>query len=230
MGEWTKLKTQDGHELGAYIAKPQGAAIGALVVVQEIFGVNAHIRSVADSYAKEGFLCVAPALFDRLERNLELSYSPEDMKKAFALYPQLKPDLSLLDVAAAYQHAKEVSGKDCGVIGFCYGGLVTWLSATRGEDVEMQPACCVCYYPGGVGNVATEEPSCPVMIHFGAEDSHIGKDQVGAVRNAHPEVEVFVYDGAGHAFNRDADPNAFHAASAKQARERTLAFLKENIA
>ncbi|GAC1419758.1 MAG: dienelactone hydrolase family protein [Acidobacteriaceae bacterium] len=230
MGEWTKLKTQDGHELGAYIAKPEGPAIGALVVVQEIFGVNAHIRSVADSYAKEGFLCVAPALFDRLERDLELSYSPDDMKKAFALYPQLKPDLSLLDVAAAHHQAKELSGKDCGVIGFCYGGLVTWLAATRGEDVEMQSACCVCFYPGGVGNVATEEPSCPVMIHFGAQDSHIGQDQVEAVRNAHPEVEVFVYEGAGHAFNRDPDPNAYHAASARQARERTLAFLKQNIA
>ena len=230
MGEWTKLKTQDGHELGAYIAKPEGPTVGALVVVQEIFGVNPHIRSVADSYAREGFLCVAPALFDRIERDLELSYSPEDMKKAFGLYPQLKPDLSLLDVAAAYQHAMKISGKDCGVIGFCYGGLVTWLAATRGEDVEMQPACCVCYYPGGVGNVATEEPSCPVMIHFGGEDSHIGKDQVEAVRNAHTEVEVFVYEGAGHAFSRDPDPNAYHAASARQARDRTLAFLKQNIA
>ncbi len=230
MGEWTKLKTQDGHELGAYIAKPEGPAIGALVIVQEIFGVNDHIRSVADSYARDGFLCVAPALFDRIERDLQLSYSPDDMKKAFALYPQLKPDLSLLDVAAAFQLAEKLSGKGTGVIGFCYGGLVTWLSATRGENVEMQPGCCVCFYPGGIGNVATEEPSCPVMIHFGAEDSHIGKDQVTAVQNAHPEVEVFVYEGAGHAFNRDADPNAFHAASAKLARERTLAFLKQNLA
>lgn len=230
MGEWTQLKTQDGHELGAYIAKPEGPTIGALVVVQEIFGVNPHIRSIADSYAREGFLCVAPALFDRIERNLELSYTPDDMKKAFALYPQLKPDLSLLDVAAAYQRAKELSGKDAGVIGFCYGGLVTWVAATRGEDVEMQPACCVCYYPGGIGNVATEEPSCPVMIHFGANDTHIGKDQVDAVRKVHPDVEVFVYEGAGHAFNRDPDPNSYHAASASQARERTLAFLKQNIA
>lgn len=230
MGEWTKLKAQDGHELGAYVARPEGAAVGALVVVQEIFGVNAHIRSVADRYAQDGFLCVAPALFDRLERDLELSYSPEDIKKAFGLYPQLKPDLSLLDVAAAFQRAKELSGKDCGVMGFCYGGLVSWLAATRGEDLSMQPGCCVCFYPGGIGNVATEEPSCPVMIHFGAKDTHIGQDQVDAVRKAHPEVEVFVYESAGHAFNRDPDPNAYDANAAKLARERTLEFLKENLA
>lgn len=229
MGEWTRLKAQDGHELGAYIAKPEGSPIGGLVVVQEIFGVNSHIRSVANKYAKEGFLCVAPALFDRLERDLELSYSPEDMKKAFALYPQLKPDLSLLDVAAAFSRAKELSGKGTGVMGFCYGGLVTWLAAVRGPKVKMQPGCCVCYYPGGVGNFAKEEPSCPVMIHFGAKDSHIGMDQVDAVRNAHPDVEVFIYENAGHAFNRDPDPNAYDPESAKLAQQRTLEFLKQNL-
>ncbi|MDP9040043.1 MAG: dienelactone hydrolase family protein [Acidobacteriota bacterium] len=230
MGEWTTLKTQDDHELGAYVATPDGKPIGALVVVQEIFGVNPHIRSVADSYARDGFLCVAPALFDRIERDLQLSYSPEDMKKAFALYPQLKPDLSLLDVAAAFERAKKLSGTDCGVLGFCYGGLVTWLSATRGDTLDMQPACCVGYYAGGIGNVAAEQPSCPVLLHFGADDTHIGHDQVSAVQSAHPEVEVFVYAGAGHAFNRDADPHAFHAPSATLARERTLAFLKQNLA
>ena len=230
MGEWIKVKAEDGHELGAYVAKPAGETIGALVVVQEIFGVNAHIRSVADGYAREGFLCIAPALFDRIERDLELSYSPDDMKKAFELYPQLKPDLSLLDVAAAFHRAKELSGKGTGVMGFCYGGLVTWLAATRGETLKMQPGCCVGYYAGGIGSVAKEEPSCPVMLHFGANDSHIGKDQVDAVREAHPEVQVFVYEGAGHAFNRDPDPASYHAESAKLARERTLAFLKQNLA
>jgi carboxymethylenebutenolidase len=230
MSEWTKLTAQDGHELSAYIAKPEGTPVGALVIVQEIFGVNSHIRSVADSYAKEGYLCVAPALFDRIERNLELSYSPDDMKKAFALYPQLKPELSLLDVAAAGKMAAELSGgKKIGVIGFCYGGLVTWLSATRGPENGIHPAACVCFYPGGVGNVAKEQPSCPVMIHFGAQDTHIGKDQVDAVRSAHPDVQVFVYEGAGHAFNRDPDPSAYHLASAQTARERTLAFLKQNL-
>src|SRR5580692_8779299 len=128
MSEWIKLKAQDGHELGAYVARPAGQAIGTLILVQEIFGVNAHIRSVADGYAKDGFLVIAPAIFDRFERDIELSYEPEDMKRAFALYPSLKPDVTLLEVAAAYEAAKE-AGKGIGVLGFCYGGLVSWLAA-----------------------------------------------------------------------------------------------------
>src|ERR1700729_3657393 len=110
MGDWVKLKADDGHELGAYVATPATKPIGALVVVQEIFGVNSHIRSVADGYARDGFLTIAPAIFDRIERDLELSYSDDDMKKAFGLYPKLNPDLSLLDVAAAFAHVKESVG------------------------------------------------------------------------------------------------------------------------
>ena len=229
MSDWIKVKAEDGHELNAYVARPKGEAIGALVLIQEIYGINAHIRGVADGYAKDGFLVVAPALFDRFERNLELKYEGPDQKRAFELYSKLKPDVSLLDVAAAYGAAK-VAGKGIGVIGFCYGGLVSWLTATRGENLKMQPSCCVGYYAGGIGSVAKEEPSCPVMLHFGAKDDHIGKDQVEAVRAAHPEVEIFVHEGAGHAFNRDVDPTHYNAAAAKLARERTLAFLKTNIA
>ena len=229
MSDWIKLKASDGHELSAYVAKPGGAAIGALVLVQEIYGVNAHIRSVADGYAKDGFQVIVPAIFDRFERGLELKYEGADQKRAMELYPKLNPDVTLLDVAAAYDEAKK-SGKGIGVIGYCYGGLVTWLTATRGEKLKMQPSCCVCYYPGGIGSVAKEEPSCPVMVHFGANDDHIGKDQIEAVRAANPEVEIFVYEGAGHAFNRDADPGHYNAAAAKLARERTLVFLKTHIA
>jgi carboxymethylenebutenolidase len=229
MSDWINLKAEDGHELKAYVARPEGKAIGALVLVQEIFGINAHIRGVADGYARDGFLVIAPAIFDRFERNLELTYGPDDMKRAFDLYPKLKPDVTLLDVAAAYGEAKKAD-KGIGVIGYCYGGLISWLSATRGENLKMQPSCCVAYYPGGIGSVAKEEPSCPVMLHFGAEDTHIGKDQVEAVRSAHPEVEIFVYQGAGHAFNRDADPKSYNPGAAKLARERSLAFLKSHIA
>lgn len=135
MSDWINLTASDGHELKAYVARPEGKGIGALVLVQEIFGINSHIRSVADGYAKDGFLVVAPAIFDRLERDLELGYGPEDMKKAFALYPGLKPDVTLLDVAAAYEAAKE-AGKGIGVLGFCYGGLVSWLAATRRGELQ----------------------------------------------------------------------------------------------
>jgi len=228
MGEWVEVKAADGHELGAYVATPAKQPIGALVVVQEIFGVNAHIRSVADGYARDGFLVIAPALFDRIERDLELSYSDEDMKKAFGLYPKLNPELSLLDVAAAFAHVKQAE-RAVGVLGFCYGGLLSWLAATRGESLKMQPGCCVGYYAGGIGKFAAEEPVCPVMLHFGGADDHIGKDQIDAVRTAHPEVEILVYDGVGHAF-ANPDRPSYNAAAAKLAGERSLAFMKKNLA
>ena len=227
MSEWIKLNAQDGHELNAYVAQPNEPAVGAIVLIQEIFGVNAHIRSVADGYAEDGFVVVAPALFDRIESGVELRYEGEDMKRAFDFYQQLRPETALLDVAAAYNEIKSL-GKGVGVLGFCYGGLISWLSATRGENLKMQPACRVGYYPGGIGSVASEEPSCPVMLHFGAKDSHVGADQVEAVRSAHPEVEIFVYEGAEHGFNCK-PRSSFHPASAALARERTLAFLKTHV-
>ena len=229
MGSFTTLKAADGHELQAYVAMPEGTPVGGLVVVQEIFGVNQSIRDVADSYAKDGFVAVAPAIFDRYERDVELGYDQADMQKAFALYGKLNPDTVLLDVAAAFGEAKEKSGKDVGVMGFCYGGLTSWLSATRGETVKIQPACTVGYYAGGVGSVAKEEPVCPVMLHFGLADSHIGQEQVEAVRSAHPEVQIFLYEGAEHGFGNHMR-SSFNPEAAKIARERTLAFLKENIA
>jgi carboxymethylenebutenolidase len=229
MSEWTKLTADDGHILSAYIARPSGEPIGAIVVVQEIFGVNPSIRGVADAYAREGFLAIAPAIFDRFEPGLELGYGPEDMKKAFGIYPQLNPDVTLLDIAAAFHYAKEKSGKATGVTGFCYGGLTTWLSATRGEKLKMQPACCVGYYAGGIGNVAAEEPVCPVMLHFGAADDHIGSDQIEAVRTAHPDVEIFLYDGIGHAF-ANPDRPSYNAEAGKLADERSLTFFKANLA
>ncbi len=234
MSEYVTLKAADGQELSGYVARPEGQPIGCLVVVQEIFGVNEHIRSVADGYAKDGFLAVAPALFDRFEKGVELKYEGEDMQRAFGFYQKLKPETALMDVAAAYEFLK-AEGKGIGVIGYCYGGLMAWLSATRGEDLKMQPACTVGYYAGGIGNVATEEPSCPVMLHFGGNDSHIGLDQVEAVRKAHgahddgDEVQIFVYDGADHGFNCDMRAS-YNPEAAKLARERSLAFLKANIA
>lgn len=229
MSERVKVTANDGHELDAYVARPEGEPIGAIVLIQEIFGINAHIRGVADGYAKDGFVVVAPALFDRFERGLELTYDGEDSKKAFALYSKLDPDTQLKDVAAAYEFAKK-AGKGIGVVGYCYGGLLSWLTATRGEKLKMQPSCCVGYYAGGIGKFAAEDPSCPVMLHFGADDSHIGEDQIDAVSSAHQEVEIYVYKGAGHAFNRDVDPTKYHEAAARQARERTLEFLKRNVA
>ena len=197
------------------------------MLVQEIFGVNPHIRSVADRLAKQGYLAVAPALFDRIERGVELKYEGEDMKRAFELMQKLSPDTALKDIAAAFEKAKE-SVKSVAVMGFCYGGLMSWLSATRGESLKMRPDCCVGYYPGGIGGFAKEEPSCPVMLHFGAEDTHIGQDQVAAVRAAHPEVEIFIYEGAEHGFHCDAR-SSYNEKQAKIAWGRTLEFLNTHL-
>ena len=230
MSERVKLTASDGNHLDAYVSHPTGQAKGAIIVVQEIFGINGHIRSVADGYAAEGYVAIAPALFDRFEPGLELAYTGDDQNKAFELYGQLSPEKALIDIAAAYAELVKRGHRSIAVVGFCFGGLMAWLSATRGETEKMQPACCIGYYAGGIGKFAAEDPSCPVMLHFGANDSHIAAEQWEAVKAAHPEVDVFVYEGAGHAFNRDPDPASYHAASAKLARERTLEFLRTHVA
>lgn len=230
MQEFVKLLTEDGVDVNAYVSRPEGAAKGAVVVVQEIFGVNSHIRGVADKYAAQGYVAIAPALFDRIRAGIELNYDGSDMKTAFELYGQLDPAKSLLDIAAAYHFVAKEDHKGIAVVGFCYGGLMSWLSATRGDALKMQPSCTVGYYAGGIGRFATEEPACPVMLHFGEDDSHIGKDQVDAVRAAHPEVQIYLYEGAGHAFNREPDPNSYRADAAALAQERTFEFLRTHVA
>jgi carboxymethylenebutenolidase len=157
MSEWVKLKTTDGVELQGYVKRPQGAALGGVVVVQEIFGVNKSIRAVVDHYAREGYVAIAPAIFDRIEPGVELGYDEAGMKKAFSLYPKLDPAETLKDIAAAFDFVKS-EGAGTAVIGFCYGGLMSWLSATRGSENGFTPACTVGYYAGGVGKVAAEKP------------------------------------------------------------------------
>ena len=228
MTESKELTAADGHTLTAYVSHPEQQPLGAVIVVQEIFGVNAYIRRIADSFAKQGFTAMAPALFDRVERGVELSYEGDDVKRAVGLMHQLDEKTALLDVAAAFAEAKQ-EGRGVGVVGFCYGGRMSWLTATRGEEVKVRPDCCVAYYPGGIGAVATEEPVCPVLIHFGAEDTHIGTDQVDAVRTAHPEVEIYTYQKAQHGFACDAR-GSFQPEAASLANERTLAFLKTHVA
>lgn len=223
MSEFVKLKAMDGHEFDAYVARPVGVPIAALVLVQEIFGVNAHIRSVADSYAKDGFLVVAPAIFDRYERGLDLGYEGADMQKAMSFFPKLNIEDILKDIAASLEYARQQTGKKVGVIGYCLGGTIAWLSATR-----LHPDTAVGYYGGMIGNFASENPSCPVMLHFGRKDQHIPQEDVDKVHNAHPAVEIFMYD-AGHGFNCDAR-GSYDAPSAKLARERSLDFLKKHLA
>jgi len=222
MGERVNLKAEDGHELDAYVAAPAGDPIAALVVVQEVFGVNAHIRSVVDGYASDGFLAVAPALFDRAERGVELGYEGEDMQKAMALRKKLNLDDMIKDTAAAIDYARKRVGKKTGVIGYCLGGSIAWLAACR-----LNVDAAVGYYGGLISQHVTEQPRCSVMLHFGRKDQHISREAVAKIEEAHPEVPVYLYD-AGHGFNCDARAS-YDAASAKLARERSLQFLKKNL-
>ena len=228
MSIMTQITASDGHQLGAYIVKPEGTPKGAVVVVQEIFGVNPSIRGVADDFAAQGYYAIAPALFDRFKRDIELGYSGVDMVEAFALYGMLSTDSALKDVTAAFAEAKKTV-KDVAVVGFCYGGLMSWLSATRGPAEGMTPACCVAFYPGGVGKVADETLACPVMVHIGAADDHIKQDQIEAVKNAHPEVPLYLYADAGHGFYNSFRGKDYNEAQAKVARGRTLDFLGQHL-
>lgn len=223
MGSKVKITAEDGHQFDAYVAESNGPARGSIVLIQEIFGVNSHIRSVADGYAKDGFNVIAPALFDRAERNLELSYNAEDTKKGMAAISQIGLDPALKDVAASIKHARtQWPGLKTGVLGFCLGGSLGWLAATR-----LDPAAVVCYYGGQIAKNAAETPHCPVIMHFGAKDAHIGPEQIETIRQAHPELPLFVYD-AGHGFNCDQRKD-YEPKSAALARERTLEFFRKNL-
>lgn len=221
MGETVNLQTSDGHQLGAYVAKPQGDPIAGLVIVQEIFGVNAHIRSVADGFAQQGFFAVAPPLFDRFEKNVDLGYEGEDRNKAMALMQKLNIDNAVKDVDAALDYAKKQSGKPTMVVGYCFGGTVAWLAAAR-----LSPAAAVAYYGGNIANFINEKPRVPVMLHFGQDDAHIPAADVDRIAKTHPEVEIYWYEGAGHGFNCSAR-SSYNAQAAAMALERTLEFLKQ---
>jgi carboxymethylenebutenolidase len=223
MGSKIKLKASDGHEFGAYVVAPEGSTHSAIVVIQEIFGVNSHIRSVADDYAGQGFLSIAPALFDRVGPDIELNYNPTDSARGMQAAKQVGMDNALLDVAATIQYAAQVSGiSKVGVLGFCWGGTLAWLAATR-----LNPAAAVGYYGGQIAKYAAENPACPVMLHFGLKDQHIDSAERETIARFHPEIPLFVYDG-GHGFNcdqrKDYDPK-----SAGLARQRTLDFFRAHL-
>jgi carboxymethylenebutenolidase len=217
MSETVTLKASDGYELDAYAAHPSGEPIAGLVVIQEAFGLNRHIRSVADSYANDGFLAVAPALFDWIERGVELGYEGADRRKGIGLAGQSNPADAMKDVAAAMGYLWKQTAKKCGVIGYCFGGTMAWLAATR-----LEPNAAVGYYGGRIAQFAQENPRCPVMLHFGTLDKHIPKEDVERVQAAYPDVQVFWYE-ADHGFNCN-DRGSYNALAAKQARDRSLSF------
>ena len=222
MGQMITLTAKDGHTLAAYEAKPAGKPRGAVVVIQEIFGVNGHIRRVADGYAADGYHVIAPALFDRVGKDIQLGYTEADIAKGREIRGKVTWDQALADVAAALAHVKG-SGK-VGIVGYCWGGTVTWLSCTKLDGFSAGSS----YYGGGIGNFAGDKPKCPVICHFGEKDHAIPLDEVQKVKDAkHAGVEVHVYP-SGHGFNCD-ERGSYDAASAKLARERTLAHFRKDI-
>jgi carboxymethylenebutenolidase len=221
MGETIKATAADGHRFEAYRAEPTGTARGAVVIVQEIFGVNSHIRAVCDDYARQGYVAIAPALFDRVERDVQLGYQGDDVARGRTLREKVTLDDALKDVEAAAKEAA-AAGK-IGVVGYCWGGTVVWAAATRSRTF----AAAVVYFGGGIAGLAGEQPQCPVQLHFGEQDQAIPLADVERVRATHPELPIYLYP-AGHGFNCD-HRASHHAESARLARERTLAFLREHL-
>lgn len=221
MGSFIELTAADGHRFAAWQAAPAGKARGALVVAPEIFGVNGHIRSVADGFAADGYLTIAPALFDRVQRDYETGYAPDEIQAGVAIMQKLDFADALKDVAAAIAHAQ--SAGRVAIVGYCWGGTVAWLAAARLAGL----ACAVPYYGGGMPNHAGESPKCPVLCHFGEKDKSPSPEQARALLARHPDVQAHFYD-AGHGFNCD-QRGSYDAGASGLARSRTLAFLAQHV-
>lgn len=215
-----QLRASDGHEFGAYLVKPEGTPRGAVVVIQEIFGVNPHIRRVTEQYAAEGYVAVAPALFDRQKRDVELGYDAAGLKAGIDYMMNADPAGVLADVNAAIDavaHAGRV-----GMVGYCWGGRVAYLAACH-----TNIAAGVAYYGGGIAQLLKETPRCPMMFHHGEQDAHIPLTDVAAIQKAFPQGVYHLY-AADHGFNCTERPS-FHAASAQLAFSRTIEFFRKNI-
>ena len=229
MGQFIQLTSSDGFGLSAYVAQPEGTPKAAIVVLQEIFGVNSHIQSVTDRFAAQGYLAIAPATFERVKTGVELGYTDADMTSGFGLKSAVDalPGPGVMpDIQAAIDYAAQTSGGKVGIIGFCWGGLLAWRAACTLSGLSAAAP----YYGGGM--TSEEEiartPQCPVMAHFGDQDHWIPLEGVTAFAKVHPEVEVHVY-AANHGFNCD-QRGSFNEAAAQLARERTLAFFAAKLA
>ena len=222
MGKMIELTAADGHKLAAYRADPAGKPKGAVVVIQEIFGVNNHIKKTADSFAAKGYVAIAPALFDRVERGIDLGYKDADIAAGREIRGKVgSDDRPLADIQAAIAAVKG-AGK-VATVGYCWGGALAFLSATRLNGI----ACAVGYYGGTIAQNAGEKPKVPTLLHFGDKDQSIPMTDVEKVKQARPDTTIYVYP-AGHGFNCD-ERGSYDAASAKRALDRTLSFIAEHV-
>ncbi len=222
MTQFQTRMARDGHQFAVYIANAVGKPRGAVVIVQEIFGLSPWILRTCDSYAADGYLTVAPALFDRVRRNLVLGYSPPEMQQAVGYRKQVDTAKAVLDISAAVAVARH-AGK-VAVIGFCWGGTLTWAAAS-----ELGLGAAVCYYGAGIPGLLPKVPACPTMLHSGGHDHSIPASDVDRVRHAFPQGIYHLYPDAGHAFANDDRPDHYDAAAAALARSRTSAFLAQHV-
>jgi carboxymethylenebutenolidase len=222
LGKHLSLTTTDNHKLGAYRADPAGKPKGGIVVVQEIFGVNHHIRAVCDLFASIGYVAVAPAVFDRFVRDFESGYSPEEIAHARGYLGNIDYDKMMLDVAAAKAEMKDAG--PIGVVGYCMGGTVAYLAACRLPGVSA----AVGYYGGGVAKFIDETPKCPVQLHFGSEDQGIPLSDVEKIKSKRPDLDVYIYEGAAHGFNCD-ERASYNKDATAVAWKRTQEFFAKNM-
>jgi carboxymethylenebutenolidase len=222
LGKQFTLTTTDKHSLGAYRADPAGAAKGGLVVVQEIFGVNHHIRAVCDRLAALGYVAVAPAVFDRFVRDFECGYTPDEIANARKFVANPDWGAMLRDTQAAIDDLKKDG--PVAIMGFCMGGTIAFLAATRLSGLK----CAIAYYGGRIVAFADEKPKCPLQMHFGETDHSISMADVETIKKKRPDCEIYVYKDAGHGFHCD-ERGSFHSESAKTAWQRTMDFLRKHL-
>ncbi len=222
MGEFSTIMARDGHEFQAWLVAPAGRPRGAVVLLQEIFGVNGHIRAVAGDFAAQGYTVIAPSLFDRIRRGIVLGYSPAEVQEGAGYRAQLKPETTMKDIAAAAAVVRH-SGRTA-TVGYCWGGTLSYLAAC-----QLPVSCAVVYY-GKLVSSLEQKPRCPVLYHFGAQDQSIPLADVEATRAAmQPPSVLHLYEGAGHGFNCDQRPS-YDPQAAALARTRTLEFLGRYLA
>ena len=228
MGHFVQVRAAEGFESQAYLAQPKPEPRGAIVVLQEIFGVNSHIRAICDGFAFVGFVAIAPAVFSRLQKDVNLGYTPGDVEMGRTLKnlaEGLPPPGVMADVQAAISHGSMATRGKVGVVGYCWGGLLSWRAATQFANVKA----AVTYYGGGMTLEPElhKKPLCPTMAHFGAKDGLIPASTVQAFQQAQPKVNVNIYD-ADHGFNCD-QRGSYNAAAADLALERTLGFFIQHL-
>ncbi len=222
MGNMIQLASADGHKFNAYRAEPNGKARGALVVVQEIFGVNKHIKELADGFAAEGYLSIAPAFFERKEKNFDRGYTQADIDAGRTIAMALDWNNTMKDLQVAIDNVKS-AGK-VGIIGYCWGGTTSWVAACRANGLS----CSLPFYGGGVANMTGEKPKVPVQFHWGHNDHAIPLADVWKIEKEHPTAESYVYADAGHGFTCD-HRGSYHEPSKILSRQRAIAFLHKHV-